>query len=66
MREVYRITGWALGGSTFNVRHNGRGHRRPGRMEFVGTLAKPEMRRRYINRFVGHLFSRGAQNPISY
>jgi hypothetical protein len=66
VREVYRINGWLTGGSSFNVRHNGRAHRRPGRMEFVGTLAEPEIRRRYINRFVGHLFPRGAQNPISY
>jgi hypothetical protein len=66
VREVYRITGWVEAGSTFNVRRNGRAYRRPGRLEFVGTLAEPEIRRRYINRYVGHLFSRGAQNPISY
>jgi hypothetical protein len=66
VREVYRITGWIEAGATFNVRRNGRAVARPGRWEFVGTLAEPEVRDRYINRYVGHLFTRGAQNPISY
>jgi len=34
--------------------------------EFVGTIAEDHVRRRYINRYVGHLFTQGAQNPISY
>jgi len=66
VREVYRITGWLSAGSTFVVRSGGRPMPRPGRSEFVGTLADESIRKRYINRFVGHLFSQGAQNPISY
>jgi len=66
VREVYRITGWFPAWSTFNVRHGGRSGRRPGRFEFVGTLAEPDIRRRYVNRYVGHLFAKGMQNPISY
>lgn len=66
VREVYRITGWVAAGSTFNVRCNGKAVRRAGRWEFIGTLAEPEVRRRYVNRYVGHLFPAGAQNPISY
>ena len=42
--------------------------RRPrrGQFEFVGVLADPDVRKQYINRYVGHLFTPGAQNPISY
>jgi hypothetical protein len=40
--------------------------REPDRWEFVGTIAEDNERNRYINRYVGHLFTRGAQNPISY
>jgi len=66
VREVYRITHWLPAGSTFNSRFDGRGLRDPDRREFVGTIAEDDVRRRYINRYVGHLFSQGAQNPIAY
>ena len=66
VREVYRITTWLDGGSTFNVRRGGRAVPRQGRHEFVGTLADDRVRKRYINRYVGHLFPAGAQNPIKY
>jgi len=66
VREVYRITGWHRGGTTFNSRYDGRRQRRPGRWEFVGTLAEERIRRRYVDRYVGYLFTRGAQNPITY
>lgn len=66
VREIYRITNWLPAWSTFNVRRGGRPGRRPGRFEFVGTLAESRLRTRYVNRYVGHLFTRGAQNPISY
>jgi hypothetical protein len=66
VREVYQITQWLPGGSTFNSVHVGdrRGHRH--RWEFVGVLAPDKLRRRYIDGYVGHLFDQGAQNPISY
>jgi hypothetical protein len=66
VREVYRIAGWFPGGKTFNARYDGRSKRRPGRWEFVGTVAEEPIRRRYVNRYVGHRFSKGAQNPITY
>jgi hypothetical protein len=66
VREVYRITKWLLSGSTFNIRRDRRGIGIPDRWEFVGTIAEDHVRRRYINRHVGHLFTQGAQNPISY
>jgi hypothetical protein len=66
VREVYRISHWLPSGSTFNLRRTGRGKNEPDRLEFVGTVADDNIRSRYINRYVGHLFTRGAQNPISY
>jgi len=66
VREVYRITGWLPGGSTFAAQNQGRRRQRPGRWEFVGTLAEDRVRQRYVNSYVGHLFPKGAQNPIAY
>jgi len=66
VREVYKITKWLPAGSTFNTRRDRLGIAAPDRWEFVGTVAADAIRRRYINRYVGHLFTQGAQNPISY
>lgn len=66
VREVYRITGWVPGGSTFSAQNKGQRKPWAGRWEFVGTLAEPHIRQRYVNSYVGHLFAKGAQNPISY
>ena len=66
VREVYRITGWLPGGSTFAAQNQGRRRQRPGRWEFVGTIAEDSVRQRYVNSYVGHLFPKGAQNPIAY
>ncbi len=66
VREVYAIARWLPAGSTFSTRRGGRGVRNPGRWEFVGTVADDAVRSRYVNRYVGHLFMQGAQNPISY
>lgn len=68
VREVYAITAWLPGASTFNsVQADEAGEaRRRRRWEFVGTIAADDVRRRYINRYVGHLFTKGAQNPIAY
>jgi uncharacterized protein len=63
VREIYRISEWLPAGSTFNVRQGGRGVRSSRRWEFVGTIADDKIRRRYLNRYVGHLFARGNQSP---
>ncbi|MFQ5572302.1 MAG: hypothetical protein ACE5G0_21715 [Rhodothermales bacterium] len=66
VREVYRITGWLPAGSTFNARRGGRGFSEPSRWEFIGVIAEDAIRERYRNRYVGHYFTQGAQNPIKY
>jgi hypothetical protein len=65
VREVYDIAGWLKAGSTFTSR-DPQGVRRRDRWEFVGRVASEKVRRRYVGRYVGHLFKRGAQNPVSY
>ncbi len=66
VREVYAIAQWLPAGSTFNLRKDGRGITARERWEFVGTIADERIRSRYRDRYVGHLFTQGAQNPISY
>ena len=66
VREVYRITQWLPGGSTLVGGRSGKGVGARDRWEFVGTIAEENIRDRYLNRYVGHLFTQGAQNPISY
>jgi hypothetical protein len=66
VREVYEITGWLQGGSTFSAQNQGERKPLRNRSEFVGTLAHETIRKRYVNSYVGHLFPRGAQNPILY
>jgi uncharacterized protein len=65
VREVYQITKWLPGGSTFNIRHP-HGSPSTDRWEFVGPLAPDTARWRYINRDVSGYFRRGARFPISY
>jgi len=66
VREVYRITGWHDGGSTFAAQNQGKRVARVGRWEFVGTLAEDTVRQRYVNSYVGDLFPKGARNPVCY
>lgn len=66
IREVYRITSWLPGGTTFNSRFGGVRHDRGARWEFVGVIAEDEVRRKYKNAYVGDLFPQGAQNPVAY
>lgn len=66
IREVYRIEQWVAGGTTFTQQNQGNLRRMPGRWEFVGTLAAESIRKRYVNRYVGHFFKPGSRNPVQY
>ncbi len=65
VREVYQVVDWLPAGSTFLTRHP-QGEPLRGRREFVGRVAPDEIRRRYVGRYVGRLFPRGARNPVKY
>jgi hypothetical protein len=65
IREVYEIATWLPAGATMGTRRPG-DVEAPGRWEFVGRLAPKRLRKRYIDRYVGHTFRQGGQNPISY
>lgn len=65
IREVYEIAQWLPAGSTLSTRPPG-DVRAPGRWEFVGRLAPERLRKQYLDRYVGHTFRQGNQNPISY
>jgi hypothetical protein len=66
VREVYQVNGWHPGGSTFNKRYQGIEVNRNGRWEFVGVPAPDQIRRKYLNRYVGDLFKVNNQNPVFY
>lgn len=65
IREVYEIQEWFPAGSTLMSRPD-EGDAYPKRWEFVGRLAPERMRRRYVDRWIGHRFKQGSQNPIKY
>ncbi len=63
IKEVYEIIQWLPAGSTFSTRQE----ILPGdRWEFIGNLAEPSIRDKYLNRSVAQYFTRGAQNPVKY
>ena len=65
VQEVYEVTQWQPGG-TRNYKSRSIGKQK-GRWEFDGAVV-PEgpLREHYLHKSVGHLFSRGSQNPIRY
>ena len=65
IREVYEIKAWMPAGSTLSSR-SPEDLNDPERWEFVGRLASNAMRRRYVDRWIGHRFRQGSQNPIKY
>jgi len=65
IREVYEVAQWLPAGATMNTRPPG-DVLDTGRWEFVGRVAPERIRKRYVDRYVGHTFRQGSQNPISY
>jgi len=54
IREVYEIDEWLPSAET------------PGRMMFVGKVAPLDVRQKYVDKSVAHVWKRGSQNPIKY
>ncbi|MFA6309250.1 MAG: hypothetical protein WC677_05855 [Clostridia bacterium] len=59
--EVYKIKQWFIAGTTFTTRQL---TKKKDRWEFVGNVAEPEIRKKYINKMVD--FKKGSQNPINF
>jgi hypothetical protein len=66
VREVYEITEWLPAGSTEYLAGRVTKDSHPGRWEFVGNVAPPAVRSRYLGASVAHYFRRGSQNPVRY
>lgn len=67
IREVFEIAAWVPGGTTMKQRDaGGRAEPRLSRYEFVGQVAEPEIRNRYVGKAPGLDIRPGAQNPIRY
>jgi hypothetical protein len=65
VKEVYEVKAWFPGGSTFSTR-NSAALRSSDRWEFVGTIAMPEIREKYIAKSVRKYSPENSQNPIRY
>lgn len=65
VKEVYEVKAWFPAGSTFTTRDSS-ALRSSGRWEFVGDIAAPGIRDKYINKSVRKYFPNNAQNPIRY
>ena len=68
--EVYKITAWLPAYSTMNTRNISEEILKKDiedkRKEFVGVVAPPEIREKYIGAIVSDLFAKGNANPIMY
>ncbi len=65
VKEVYEVKAWFSAGSTFMTRDPSHALDKH-RWEFVGTIAEPTIRDKYINKTVRAYFSKNSQNPIRY
>ena len=63
VQEVYRIVDWYQAGTTFSTRSS-EGYEK--RWEFVGRVAEPEIRDRYLLKSVRRNFKKGDQSPFRY
>lgn len=65
VQEVYEIANWFSAGSTFYATRDDENFEETDRWEFVGKVAKEEVRSLYRYKLVNSLFN-GSQNPIAY
>jgi uncharacterized protein len=63
VKEIYEVKHWLPAGSTLSTRTDTPD---TDRWEFVGNLAEPVLRARYLNKSVAHYFPKHSQNPIRY
>ncbi len=61
--EVYEIGRWYEGGTTPSTRKD---VAPKGRWEFVGEIARSDIREKYIGKSVVNYFNAGSRNPVRY
>jgi hypothetical protein len=66
VRAVYEIQEWHPGGTTAYTTRDTSRMARPGRWEFVGREAPPEILAKYLGRKVTDYVPRGLQSPVVY
>lgn len=66
VREVYAVHSWHPAGTTIYKTRPKRDVDFKGRWEFIGEVAPPTIRDKYMGHSVSHYFRRGAANPIMY
>lgn len=66
VREVYKVDTWHEAGTTPYATRELDDVQLPGRWEFTGSIAPPEIRERYFGCSVSDYLRVGAQNPIAY
>lgn len=66
VKEVFSIESWHKAGSTIYRTRTPESVMRPGRWEFVGTVADAQCRCNYIGKRVDHYFTKGSRSPIIY
>ena len=64
--EVYSVDGWARAGSSEYTTRSFEQHELDRRWEFTGTIARDDIRSRYLGASVAHYFVRGNANPVMY
>ncbi len=66
--EVYEITAWLPAHSTMHsfADLSNIAEKDKGRYEFVGVIAKENVRKKYVGKMVNNLFAKGNQNPVKY
>ncbi len=64
IQEVYSVIDWFEAGTTFNIRKEDNPIK--GRYEFIGNIAREDIRNKYKYKSVEHYFKKGNSNPIMY
>ena len=64
--EVYKVVKWLPAMSTMMLNRKEDAEQINGRYEFIGTVAEEAVRRKYKDKSVANIFSKGDQNPIRY
>jgi len=67
IKEVYKIISWYKAKTTeYKYREDLSNRFVPNRLEFVGEVARDNIRNKYVGKSVVHYFNKGNQNPIFY